>query len=189
MKLLILIAFLGSLLLAAIFGTLSIVQRKDSRKLKRNLIITALSAIAFVAIFFWIGTYSGESKRSAASSSSSKAESSKVESSQDDDDSYEDTDSDDSDDEESSSTETFNAADYNTGITYEQLARTPDDYKGKNITLTGEVIQVVEGDDETDLRVAVDGNYDNVIMVGYDPDIMNGSRILENDKITFYAES
>lgn len=52
MKLLILIAFLGSLLLAAIFGTLSIVQRKDSRKLKRNLIITALSAIAFVAIFF-----------------------------------------------------------------------------------------------------------------------------------------
>ena len=120
MKLLILIAFLGSLLLAAIFGTLSIVQRKDPRKLKRNLIITALSAVAFIAIFFWIGTYSGESKRSAASSSSSKAESSKVESSQDDDDSYEDTDSDDSDDEESSSTETFNAADYNTGITYEQ---------------------------------------------------------------------
>lgn len=189
MKLLILIAFLGSLLLAAIFGTLSIVQRKDSRKLKRNLIITALSAIAFIAIFFWIGTYSGESNRSAASSSYSKAESSKVESSQDDDDSYEDTDSDDSDDEESSSTETFNAADYNTGITYEQLARTPNDYKGKNITLTGKVIQVVEGDDETDLRVAVDGNYDNVIMVGYDPDIMNGSRILENDKITFYAES
>lgn len=138
---------------------------------------------------FWIGTYSGESNRSAASSSYSKAESSKVESSQDDDDSYEDTDSDDSDDEESSSTETFNAADYNTGITYEQLARTPNDYKGKNITLTGKVIQVVEGDDETDLRVAVDGNYDNVIMVGYDPDIMNGSRILENDKITFYAES
>lgn len=189
MELLILIAFLGSLLLAAIFGTLSIVQRKDPRKLKRNLIITTLSAVAFIAIFFWIGTYSGESNRSAASSSSSKAESSKAKSSQEDDDSYEDTDSDDSDDEESSSTETFNAADYNTGITYEQLARTPDDYKGKNITLTGEVIQVVEGDDETDLRVAVDGNYDNVIMVGYDPDIMNGSRILENDKITFYAES
>ncbi|EPC30453.1 hypothetical protein Lpp22_1137 [Lacticaseibacillus paracasei subsp. paracasei Lpp22] len=129
------------------------------------------------------------SSASSSHAKSSKAESSKVESSQDDDDSYEDTDSDDSDDEESSSTETFDAADYNTGITYEQLARTPDDYKGKNITLTGEVIQVVEGDDETDLRVAVDGNYDNVIMVGYDPDIMNGSRILENDKITFYAKS
>lgn len=83
----------------------------------------------------------------------------------------------------------INASDYNTGITYDQIARTPDEYKGKNITLTGKVIQVVEGDDETDLRVAVDGNYDNVVMVGYDPDIMNGSRILENDKITFYAES
>ena len=91
--------------------------------------------------------------------------------------------------ESSEASSTINTADYNTGITYEQLARTPDDYKGKNITLTGKVIQVVEGDDETDLRVAVDGNYDNVVMVGYDPDIMNGSRILENDKITFYAES
>lgn len=89
----------------------------------------------------------------------------------------------------SSSTKAFNAADYNTGITYEQLARTPDDYKNQNITLTGKVIQVVEGDDENDLRVAIDGNYDNVAMVAYDPDIMNGSRILENDKITFYAES
>ncbi|WP_249216298.1 hypothetical protein [Lacticaseibacillus paracasei] len=91
--------------------------------------------------------------------------------------------------ESSEASSTINASDYNTGITYDQIARTPDEYKGKNITLTGEVIQVVEGDDETDLRVAVDGNYDNVIMVGYDPDIMNGSRILENDKITFYAES
>lgn len=91
--------------------------------------------------------------------------------------------------ESSEASSTINTADYNTGITYEQIARTPDDYKGKNITLTGKVIQVVEGDDETDLRVAVDGNYDNIVMVGYDPDIMNGSRILENDKITFYAES
>lgn len=91
--------------------------------------------------------------------------------------------------ESSEASSTINASDYNTGITYDQIARTPDEYKGKNITLTGEVIQVVGGDDETDLRVAVDGNYDNVIMVGYDPDIMNGSRILENDKITFYAES
>ncbi|MDM7525468.1 transcriptional regulator [Lacticaseibacillus paracasei] len=189
MKLLILIAFLGSLLLAAIFGTLSIVQRKDPRKLKRNLIITALSAVAFIAIFFWIGTYSGESNRSAASSSSSKAESSKAKSSQEDDDSYGESDSDDSDSEESSSTETFNAADYNTGVTYDQLARTPDDYKYKKVSFTGKVIQVIDGDDETDLRVAVDGNYDNVIFIGYDPDIMNGSRVLEEDKITFYGES
>jgi uncharacterized protein YcfL len=91
--------------------------------------------------------------------------------------------------ESSEASSTINTADYNTGITYDQIARTPDDYKHKNIALTGKVIQVVEGDDETDLRVAVDGNYDNVVMVGYDPDIMNGSRILENDKITFYAES
>lgn len=77
---------------------------------------------------------------------------------------------------------------YDTGITYNQLARNPDDYKGKKAKFTGKVIQVVEGDKETDLRIAVDGNYDTVLYVGYDPKI-SSSRILENDNITVKGKS
>lgn len=164
-------------------------SKKGSEKTKAEPYYYRIVGGSIYCNLFWIGTYSGESNRSAASSSSSKAESSKAKSSQEDDDSYGESDSDDSDSEESSSTETFNAADYNTGVTYDQLARTPDDYKYKKVSFTGKVIQVIDGDDETDLRVAVDGNYDNVIFIGYDPDIMNGSRVLEEDKITFYGES
>lgn len=73
---------------------------------------------------------------------------------------------------------------YQTGITYEQIARTPDDFKGKKMQFTGKVIQVIEGKSETQLRLAVNGDSNNVILIGFDPDILNGSRILEDDLIT-----
>ena len=72
---------------------------------------------------------------------------------------------------------------YDTGITYDQLARTPDDYKEKKAKFTGKVIQVIEGNGETDLRIAVNQNYDTVLMVAYDPKI-SSTRILENDNVT-----
>ncbi|MDI6497924.1 hypothetical protein QMA60_06225 [Leuconostoc suionicum] len=75
-------------------------------------------------------------------------------------------------------------AQYKTGITFDQIARTPDDYEGKKIELTGKVLQVMEDDDYTEIRLAVDGDYDNVILVDIDSDIMNGSRILEDDLVT-----
>lgn len=83
--------------------------------------------------------------------------------------------------------EEYNEADkasYDTGITYDQLARTPDDYENKKVKFSGEVIQVMEADGETQLRIAVDGNYDNVVYVGYNSKITN-TRILENDYVTF----
>lgn len=73
---------------------------------------------------------------------------------------------------------------YKTGITFDQIARTPDDYEGKKIEFTGKVLQVTEDDDYTEIRLAVDGDYDNVILVDVDSDIMNGSRILEDDLVT-----
>lgn len=42
----------------------------------------------------------------------------------------------------------------------------------------------MEGDGETQLRIAVDGNYDNIIYVGYEPGITD-IRILESDYVTF----
>lgn len=77
---------------------------------------------------------------------------------------------------------------YDTGITYDQLARTPDDYEGKKVKFKGKVIQVIEGDDEIQIRLAVNSNYDTVIYCGYDPSIVK-SRVLEDDIITIYGMS
>ncbi|MCT3115093.1 hypothetical protein [Leuconostoc lactis] len=78
---------------------------------------------------------------------------------------------------------------YKTGITYEQVARTPDDYEGEKVQFTGKVIQVIEDPSETQIRLAVDGNGDNIILVGFDPDILNGSRVLEDDLVTVSGTS
>ena len=77
---------------------------------------------------------------------------------------------------------------YETGITYDQLARTPDEFKGKKAQFTGKVLQVMEGEGETQLRVAVNGNYDKVLYVAYKSDILN-SRVLEKDNVTVKGKS
>lgn len=77
---------------------------------------------------------------------------------------------------------------YETGITYDQLARTPDDYSGQKVKFSGKVIQVIEGDNEINLRIATDGNYDNIILAVYDPSIVS-SRVLEDDTITIHGVS
>jgi hypothetical protein len=77
---------------------------------------------------------------------------------------------------------------YDTGITYDQLARTPDDYIAEKVKFYGEVIQVIEGGDETEIRLAIDGDYDRIILCGYDPSIVS-SRVLEDDYITVYGIS
>lgn len=77
---------------------------------------------------------------------------------------------------------------YETGITYDQLARTPDDYEGEKVKFRGKVIQVLEGTDEIQIRLAVNDNYDTVLYCGYEPSIVT-SRVLENDYITVYGIS
>src|SRR5699024_10509101 len=45
---------------------------------------------------------------------------------------------------------------YDTGITYDQLARTPDDYEGEKVKFSGKVLQVMEGNGSTvQLRMAI----------------------------------
>lgn len=77
---------------------------------------------------------------------------------------------------------------YETGITYDQLARTPDDYIGKKVKFRGIAIQVIEGSGTTMLRIATSGRYDNVILVQYDSTITS-IRVLEDDKVTIYGTS
>lgn len=89
-----------------------------------------------------------------------------------------------------SSTVPTDTSDYETGITYDQLARTPNDYEGRLVKFTGEVVQVMDDteNNEVSIRLAVDGDYDNILFCGYSSDIVT-SRVLENDTITIYGVS
>ncbi|WP_233054959.1 transcriptional regulator [Lacticaseibacillus paracasei] len=78
---------------------------------------------------------------------------------------------------------------YNSGITYDQLARNPEQNEGEYVKFTGKVLQVQEDGNDTTLRVAIDGDYDHVIMVTYNLLFTPDSHILEDDKITFYGQS
>ena len=80
------------------------------------------------------------------------------------------------------------AAGYETGITYDQLARTPDEFKGKKVKFYGKVIQVMESNDSVQIRLAVDEDYDTILLGEYDPKIVS-SRVLENDLVTVYGLS
>lgn len=92
--------------------------------------------------------------------------------------------------EEDSNTDYDNVdpADYDTGITYDDLARNPDDNKFENVTLSGTIIQVLEGASSSQYRLAVDDNYDNIVLIDI-PEKLLDSRVLEDDILTIYGES
>lgn len=75
-------------------------------------------------------------------------------------------------------------ASYNTGITYENLARNPDTYKNQKVSFYGKILQVIKGDDYSHFRFAIDDNYDQVIYIEISEDQLSNNRILEDDYIT-----
>lgn len=77
-------------------------------------------------------------------------------------------------------------SEYSTDITYDNLARTPDDYIGKAVCFKGDVVQLLEGEGENDLRVAINGDYDQMVYFVYDPNVID-TRVLEDDNITMYG--
>ena len=91
-------------------------------------------------------------------------------------------------DEEAASEAEEEAKGYDTGITYEDLARYPDEYEGQKVKLTGTVVQVVEGSSTISIRMAVNGDYDCIIYGQFDEDILE-ARLLEDDTITIYGTS
>lgn len=192
------LAFL-SVISVAFWVTLIIFIINKIRK-KSSKLTWKVPAILFVSgLLLVVGSSMTESNSSNESASSSE-KSSKSSSSDDDDYSDDSSDSDDysddssdleedsdselSSEETSSSKEDTNPQHYQTGITYDQVARTPDDYKDQKIQFTGRVVQVMEDDDDTQIRLAVDGNYDNIILIDIDNTDLNGSRILEDDLVT-----
>nr|MCR5690270.1 zinc-ribbon domain-containing protein [Clostridiales bacterium] len=80
-------------------------------------------------------------------------------------------------------------------ISYTELARTPDAYKGRHVKFTGEIVQVLD-DSSSDynmieMRIATKKFYssymDNVVYVTYVRE-KKSPRFLEDDKVTFYGE-
>ena len=81
--------------------------------------------------------------------------------------------------------EAFDPNDYSS-VAFSDLARNPDAYMGQKIVVSGRVLQVVEGSTETNLRIATDGEYDDIVFVGFDPSIID-YHILEDDNVTIYG--
>ena len=80
--------------------------------------------------------------------------------------------------------EQYDASSYNTGTTYEQLAITPSTYRLQKVRFTGTVIQAIDTKSgQTQLRVAVNNDYNNIIFVEYRNDKIS-QIFLKNDNIT-----
>lgn len=78
--------------------------------------------------------------------------------------------------------------------TYEQMARNPEKFKGTNVKLTGEVVQVLYGSSSVDLRVNITKQgqystyYTDTVYITYYPS-SDEDKILEDDIITVYGTS
>ncbi|EPN3647546.1 hypothetical protein ACTX12_001224 [Enterococcus faecium] len=177
-------------LLGFIVGLIMLIMNLIKKKPKKvGLIITCVSAILFIAGVA-VSASTNASTSTASSTSASKtdkstselANSSSTESSDSEDVTF------DSEIKESSTPKEVNPADYNTGITYDTLTRTPDKHIGNKVTLSGEIVQVIEGDDASQYRMAVDQDYDKMVLIEVPTDQLS-SRILENDLITIYGTS
>ena len=173
-------------LLGFIVGLIMLIMNLIKKKPKKvGLIITCVSVILFIAGVAVLPSTSTTSSTSASKTdkpTSEVANSSSTESSDSEDVTF------DSEIKEDSTPKEVNPADYNTGITYDTLARTPDEHIGNKVTLSGEIVQVIEGDDASQYRMAVDQDYDKMVLIEVPTDQLS-SRILENDLITIYGVS
>ncbi len=76
---------------------------------------------------------------------------------------------------------------YETGYTYDQLARNPDTYEGKLAKITGKVLQADSaGGDTYYARIAMNSDYNTVIFVTYSKGTVD-YRLLEDDIISVYG--
>lgn len=77
---------------------------------------------------------------------------------------------------------------YTEDITYDTLARYPDKNIDKPVKFDGKVIQMIGAIDSnyTAIRMAVDDDYNHVLLVVYANDVIDG-KLLENDRITIYG--
>jgi hypothetical protein len=71
------------------------------------------------------------------------------------------------------------------GVTYSMVARNTEQYMGKIVLFRGEVLQVVESNDGAILRVGINGDINQVLLVNYSD--FAGSRVLAGDTVSLYG--
>lgn len=72
---------------------------------------------------------------------------------------------------------------YDTGITWDDMARDSNGKAGSYTRLSGTIIQVMNGDSYNQYRMAVNDDYDKVVLIQIDTSKLT-QNILENDSIT-----
>ncbi len=75
---------------------------------------------------------------------------------------------------------------YETGITFDDISRSPEKYKGKKVKFSGYVLQVIEGYVTNSIRMSTNGRYDDVILVDYKTSLVD-VRLLEGDEVVVYG--
>ena len=73
---------------------------------------------------------------------------------------------------------------YNTGLTYEDIARNSTENAMKLVTFSGRIVQVMKADGYTQYRMAIDDNYDQIVLIEVDNELLSNGNILEDDYIT-----
>lgn len=72
---------------------------------------------------------------------------------------------------------------YDTGITYDQLSRSPNDYKEQKVKFRGVVFQSFEQGSDSIIMMAIGGDYNSILYITC-PTSSLSTRVLENDWIT-----
>jgi len=70
---------------------------------------------------------------------------------------------------------------------FNEYARNPNPHVGEKIRFNGSIVQVIEGIESTQYRIAVNGNTDYIFYVEYEPE-ENAPRLLEDDRVTVMGE-
>ncbi|WP_054835440.1 hypothetical protein [Methanobrevibacter arboriphilus] len=68
-------------------------------------------------------------------------------------------------------------------ISFKKLDKNPDAMIGKNVTYTGKVVQIMETGGITEIRLATDGSYNDIVYVNYDGTV----DVYEGDTITIWG--
>lgn len=155
----------------------AIINSDDKKKQKKGgkKIVFIIIGVLLI-LFLLIGVFGSSEDSSSSSSSSTESETSYEEEPEVE------------EEEETPVAEFTKESDYKK-VSYDKLARTPDDYMLTKIQAYGKVVQVMEGDGETQLRVATSSDgWDDVLLVYYSSDLIN-ERILEDDWVTLYGTS
>lgn len=119
--------------------------------------------------------------------SSSQAKYLKSLGSDDDDTDYDSTSDDSTVSSSESSSSSTNLSSYQE-VTYDQIARTPDDYQDKEVKLSGQVMQVQNDAGGAIVLMWQNDDSDSLVMVYIDEaDMPTNGKILEDDEVTIYG--